>query len=49
VKEQLRHIPNRGIGYGLLRYLCGSPEIKEQLGALPKATVSFNYLGQNRG
>ena len=23
VKEQLRSIPNHGIGYGVLRYLCG--------------------------
>ena len=25
VKEQLRAIPNRGVGYGLLRYLAGRP------------------------
>ncbi|WP_116201694.1 non-ribosomal peptide synthetase [Amycolatopsis circi] len=39
VKEQLRAIPRRGIGYGALRYLTGTaPEIDPQ--------VSFNYLGQ---
>ena len=27
VKEQLRRVPHRGIGYGLLRYLCNDPEI----------------------
>ncbi|ACC81529.1 hybrid non-ribosomal peptide synthetase/type I polyketide synthase [Nostoc punctiforme] len=43
VKEQLRQLPNRGIGYGILRYL--SP-YAEQLKALPQAEVSFNYLGQ---
>jgi non-ribosomal peptide synthase protein (TIGR01720 family) len=46
VKEQLRRIPNRGIGYGLLRYLTRDPTIAERLRALPQAEVSFNYLGQ---
>ena len=46
VKEQLRRIPNRGIGYGLLRYLRGDAEITARLEALPQAEVSFNYLGQ---
>ncbi|ANN17189.1 non-ribosomal peptide synthetase [Amycolatopsis orientalis] len=39
VKEQLRAVPRRGIGYGALRYLAGTaPEIAPQ--------VSFNYLGR---
>ncbi|MGD2115409.1 MAG: amino acid adenylation domain-containing protein, partial [Acidobacteriota bacterium] len=45
VKEQLRRLPNRGIGYGALRYGGGSPEP----GDLPdpsRAALSFNYLGQ---
>ena len=46
VKEQLRRIPNRGIGYGLLRYLSGDVAIAEGLRALPQPEVSFNYLGQ---
>jgi len=46
VKEQLRRIPNRGIGYGLLRYLKKDVAITEKLRALPQAEVSFNYLGQ---
>ncbi|WP_460207482.1 amino acid adenylation domain-containing protein [Scytonema sp. NUACC21] len=46
VKEQLRRIPNRGIGYGLLRYLKGDVAITEKLQALPQAEVNFNYLGQ---
>ena len=46
VKEQLRHITNRGIGYGMLRYLCGNLATVERLQALPKPEVSFNYLGQ---
>ena len=46
VKEQLRRIPNRGLGYGLLRYLQEGSTAAEQLRALPRAEVVFNYLGQ---
>ena len=46
VKEQLRGIPNRGLGYGVLRYLSNDWEITEQLRTLPQAEVIFNYLGQ---
>jgi len=44
IKEQLRQLPQRGIGYGLLRYL--NPNTASRLSALPPAQVSFNYLGQ---
>jgi amino acid adenylation domain-containing protein/non-ribosomal peptide synthase protein (TIGR01720 family) len=46
IQEQLRRIPKRGIGYGVLRYLSRRPDVREQLAALPKAGVSFNYLGR---
>jgi non-ribosomal peptide synthase protein (TIGR01720 family) len=46
VKEQLRAVPNRGIGYGLLRYSSGRKEVVDQLSSLPQAEVRFNYLGQ---
>jgi amino acid adenylation domain-containing protein/non-ribosomal peptide synthase protein (TIGR01720 family) len=46
IKEQLRAIPNRGIGYGVLRYLSDDREISERFSRLPKAEVVFNYLGQ---
>jgi amino acid adenylation domain-containing protein/non-ribosomal peptide synthase protein (TIGR01720 family) len=46
IKEQLRRIPNNGIGYGLLRYMRSDSSGAEKLGGLPKAEVSFNYLGQ---
>ena len=42
-KEMLRKIPNKGIGYGLLRYLNNSSDIEEEL---LSPSVSFNYLGQ---
>ena len=44
VKEQLRQVPQRGIGYGILRYL-GDRQIQTSL-AMPSAEVNFNYLGQ---
>lgn len=46
VKEQLRRIPNRGIGHGVLRYLNENLAIRRKLEMLPQAQVSFNYLGQ---
>jgi non-ribosomal peptide synthase protein (TIGR01720 family) len=46
VKEQLRRIPNRGIGYGVLRYLSAGTACGRRLRALPQAEVSFNYLGR---
>ncbi|EAZ91849.1 non-ribosomal peptide synthetase [Crocosphaera chwakensis] len=44
IKEQLRRIPKKGIGYGILRYL--NPETQAKLTNLPQAQISFNYLGQ---
>ena len=46
VKEQLRRIPNRGVGFGVLKYLCEDAEVARGLGALPRAEVIFLYLGQ---
>ncbi len=46
VKEQLRAMPHHGIGYGLARYLSRDDGIRQQLGSLPQAQLSFNYLGQ---
>ncbi|MFE2085322.1 non-ribosomal peptide synthase/polyketide synthase, partial [Streptomyces scopuliridis] len=40
VKEQLRAVPDRGVGYGALRYLAGAPA-----GELDPR-ISFNYHGQ---
>ncbi|WP_157722062.1 non-ribosomal peptide synthase/polyketide synthase [Tumebacillus avium] len=46
VKEQLRAIPNKGIGYGLLRYLHHDEQLRQAMAAIPTPEVSFNYLGQ---
>ncbi len=48
VKEQLRAIPGRGIGYGVLRYLS-TGGVADRMRALPEPDVSFNYLGQLDG
>ncbi|UFH28619.1 non-ribosomal peptide synthase/polyketide synthase [Pseudomonas sp. CIP-10] len=45
VKEQLRAIPNKGLGYGVLRYL-GSDEQRQALLGLATPRITFNYLGQ---
>jgi amino acid adenylation domain-containing protein/non-ribosomal peptide synthase protein (TIGR01720 family) len=45
VKETLRRLPHRGIGYGILRYL--TPADKRQGIALRlEPEIRFNYLGQ---
>ena len=45
VKEQVRAVPNRGIGYGLLLYMADD-EVSRRLALLPQPEVLFNYLGQ---
>ncbi|MCI0592382.1 non-ribosomal peptide synthetase [Chromohalobacter sp.] len=42
IKEQLRQVPDKGLGYGVLRYLKEEPALAG--GAYPQ--VTFNYLGQ---
>jgi amino acid adenylation domain-containing protein/non-ribosomal peptide synthase protein (TIGR01720 family) len=44
VKEQLRAVPDNGIGYGLLRYL--NAETAPELAELPVPQIGFNYLGR---
>jgi len=45
IKNQLEQVPNKGIGYGLLRYMRSDPVINEKLSKLPQAGICFNYLG----
>ncbi|MCP4154056.1 MAG: amino acid adenylation domain-containing protein, partial [bacterium] len=45
IKENLRRVPNKGIGYGILKYL--TPEhLKKKMEYRLKPCISFNYLGQ---
>ncbi|NUP26528.1 MAG: amino acid adenylation domain-containing protein, partial [Nocardia sp.] len=44
VKDQLRAIPDKGIGYGLLRYL--DPATGARLATAPEPQISFNNLGR---
>ncbi len=46
IAAEFRRIPQRGLGYGLLRYLRSDLRPAEQLRALPRAEITFNYLGQ---
>ncbi|MFI6216824.1 non-ribosomal peptide synthase/polyketide synthase [Nocardia brasiliensis] len=44
VKEQLRAVPGKGLGYGMLRYL--NPETAAVLQAFSAGQLGFNYLGR---
>uniref|UniRef100_UPI003F64EA04 amino acid adenylation domain-containing protein n=1 Tax=Pseudomonas alabamensis TaxID=3064349 RepID=UPI003F64EA04 len=48
IKEQLRAVPEKGIGFGALRYL-GDEHAREVLSNLPTPRITFNYLGQFDG
>ncbi|OLU26329.1 non-ribosomal peptide synthetase [Pseudomonas sp. PA15(2017)] len=45
IKEQLRAVPHKGLGHGVLRYLADEPS-RAAMAVLPEARVTFNYLGQ---
>jgi amino acid adenylation domain-containing protein/non-ribosomal peptide synthase protein (TIGR01720 family) len=45
IKEQLREVPHKGLGYGVLRYLADD-SCRQAMAALPEALITFNYLGQ---
>jgi non-ribosomal peptide synthase protein (TIGR01720 family) len=45
IKETLRKIPNKGIGYGILRYLT-PPGKKQGITFKLEPEINFNYFGQ---
>jgi non-ribosomal peptide synthase protein (TIGR01720 family) len=49
LQRRLHAIPRRGLGHGLLRYLCGEPSVMEALKALPQPQLLFNYRGHFTG
>jgi non-ribosomal peptide synthase protein (TIGR01720 family) len=44
IKEQLRAVPDNGLGFGLLRYL--NPRTAETLANFASPQIGFNYLGR---
>src|SRR6185369_4071969 len=44
IKEQLRAVPGKGLGYGLLRYL--NDETAAELAGVAAPQLGFNYLGR---
>ena len=44
-KEKIRSVPNKGMGYGVLRYVT-EPAMKQELRFALTPEISFNYLGQ---
>ena len=44
IKEQLRAVPGKGLGYGLLRYL--NDETAAELAGAAAPQLGFNYLGR---
>ncbi|MER6407388.1 AMP-binding protein, partial [Streptomyces viridosporus] len=47
IKEQLRAVPDHGLGYGLLRYL--NPDTRSVLAGFAPPQIGFNYLGRLGG
>ncbi|MHB2050556.1 amino acid adenylation domain-containing protein, partial [Pseudomonas sp. VEM90] len=45
IKEQVRSVPHKGLGHGLLRQL-GNDAQRQVLAALAAPRITFNYLGQ---
>jgi non-ribosomal peptide synthase protein (TIGR01720 family) len=45
VKEMLRQVPNKGIGYGILKYITAA-EYKKEIQFELQPQIGFNYLGQ---
>jgi non-ribosomal peptide synthase protein (TIGR01720 family) len=48
IKETLRRVPAKGIGYGILRYLSPN-ELTEGLEFTLQPEIAFNYLGEMGG
>jgi non-ribosomal peptide synthase protein (TIGR01720 family) len=45
IKDNLHRVPNKGIGYGILKYLTADQN-KEDIKFRQNPQISFNYLGQ---
>jgi non-ribosomal peptide synthase protein (TIGR01720 family) len=47
INEQLRAIPNGGIGYGVLKYLTKDQALIKHFDNVPEPQVFFNYFGHD--
>lgn len=45
VKEQIRSLPNRGLNFGVMKYLSGNDKVTDRLELVSDAQVLFNYSG----
>ena len=45
IKNQIRQVPNHGMGYGILKYITPQ-DLKQDMTFNIKPSISFNYLGQ---
>ena len=45
VRQGLAAIPDKGIGYGLLRYLSPDPDLRTRMAAIPASHIRYNHLG----
>ena len=46
IKESIRQIPHKGIGYGILTHINPSNPLSKKKHISPSPTLCFNYLGQ---
>ena len=46
MKNRVRRVPDKGIGYGLLRFLGDNEALRSELRSQPDAEIVFNYMGQ---
>ena len=46
IKEQLRHIPDKGLSFGVLKYCHPDPAVRKKFLHKRMPVISFNYRGQ---
>jgi non-ribosomal peptide synthase protein (TIGR01720 family) len=47
---QIERLPLRGLGYGVLRYMSGDPEIEARMATVVAApAATFNFIGRFEG
>lgn len=45
--DQIEAVPNRGVGYSVLRYLNGDEALKTRMDAIAESEIAFNFTGQS--